>query len=434
MSFTRSAADLAGVLALARAAVPESPPDVVPVPLLESRAELTAAASILDDWLSVPEARRLTTRRDGELEVMVGYSDSAKEVGMLAANLELYAAQRDMAGWARDRGVRLTIFHGRGGALGRGGGPASRAIEAQPPGSVAGRFKVTEQGEVAFARYGNAALARRHLEQLTSAVVRASAHEPGTDPADAFARETGAMAAASRDHYERLVRAEGFVEFFRRVTPIAQIGTLPIASRPVARGLDASTELDDLRAIPWVFAWGQSRVNLTGWYGLGAGLAEVTARRGGLGRLRTMAREWPFFATLLENAELSLAKADPAIADLYLARSDRRDLVAAIRDELARTTDLVLSVSGHTRLLDGKPDLQRAIEYRNPYVDALSFLQVRFLEGPDTAADRAARPGHDQRRGGGPAEHGLRAADGPGRLAPTCSTMWDDVPTMWNRV
>jgi phosphoenolpyruvate carboxylase len=315
---------------------------------------------------------------------MVGYSDSAKEVGTLAANLELYAAQRAMTTWARDRGVRLTIFHGRGGALGRGGGPASRAIEAQPPGSVAGRFKVTEQGEVAFARYGAAALARRHLEQLTSAVVRASARTVDDDPADAFEDEIEAMSAASRAHYEALVGTQGFVDFFRRVTPIAQIGTLPIASRPVARGMDASTELDDLRAIPWVFAWSQSRVNLTGWYGLGAGLAEVIARRGGLGRLRAMAKAWPFFATLLENAELSLAKADPAIADLYLASSDRADLVAAIREELARTTELVLAVSGHANLLDGKPDLQRAIEYRNPYVDALSFLQVRFMHEPAT--------------------------------------------------
>ena len=384
VSFTRSAADLAGVLALARAAVPEAPPDVVPVALLESRAELANAASILDDWLSMPQGRRLSRRRGDELEVMVGYSDSAKEAGMLAANLELYAAQRAMSAWARGRGVRLTIFHGRGGALGRGGGPASRAIEAQPPGSVAGRFKVTEQGEVAFARYGTTALAARHLEQLTSAVVRASAHGPHADPADAFDREIEAMSEASRAHYERLVRADGFVEFFRRVTPIAQIGTLPIASRPIARGVDASTELDDLRAIPWVFAWGQSRVNLTGWYGLGAGLAAVTSHRGGLGRLRAMARDWPFFATLLENAELSLAKADPSIAALYLARGDRPDLVSAINDELARTTELVLTVSGHADLLDGKPDLQRAIEYRNPYVDALSFLQVRFLQGAST--------------------------------------------------
>lgn len=389
VSFTRSASDLAGVLELARLAVPASPPDVLPVPLLESRAELGQAARILNDWLAMPGARRLLERRGGELEVMVGYSDSAKEAGMLSANLELYAAQREMAGWARDRGVRLTVFHGRGGALGRGGGPASRAIEAEPPGSVSGRFKVTEQGEVAFARYGTAALARRHLEQLTSAVVRASAHGSSDDPADRFTGEIDAMSEASRTCYERLVRAEGFVEFFRRVTPIAQIGTLPIASRPVSRGMDGSTALEDLRAIPWVFAWGQSRVNLTGWYGLGTGLQAVASRRGGLSRLRAMARGWSFFATLLENAELSLAKADPAIADLYLERGDRPELAAAIRDELALTTELILSVSGHTRLLDAKPDLQRAIELRNPYVDALSFLQVRFLAEPqDSQTER----------------------------------------------
>jgi phosphoenolpyruvate carboxylase len=389
VSFTRSADDLAGVLDLARAAVPEGPPDVIPIPLLESRRELAAATEILDAWLAHPRSRRQLRRQAGELEVMVGYSDSAKEVGMLAANIELYEAQRSMAAWARARDLRLTIFHGRGGALGRGGGPASRAIAAEPPGTVDGRFKVTEQGEVAFARYGNEALARRHLEQLTNAVVRASVDGHGgrtiDDPADRFGAETAAMNAASRDHYGSLAHADGFVEFFRRVTPIAQIGTLPIASRPVSRGVDAAAGLEDLRAIPWVFAWGQSRVNLTGWYGLGTGLDAVASRRGGMGRLRRMAAEWPFFETLLENAELSLSKADPAIADLYLARGGRPDLAGAIRDEMARTTDLVLAIGGHTRLLEDKPDLQRAIEFRNPYVDALSFLQVRFLGEPSTA-------------------------------------------------
>jgi phosphoenolpyruvate carboxylase len=385
VSFTRSAEDLVGVIELARAAVPERPPDLLPVPLLESRHELSTASTILQNWFERPEARRLLRRRGGELEVMVGYSDSAKEVGMLAANLELYDAQRSMAAWARERGVRLTIFHGRGGALGRGGGPANRAIGAEPPGTVEGRFKVTEQGEVAFARYGTAALARRHLEQLTNAVVRASARAPRRDPGQRFMKERSLMASASRAHYEALVHAPGFVEFFRTVTPIAQIGTLPIASRPVARSTSDALVLDDLRAIPWVFAWGQSRVNLTGWYGLGAGLERVAAERGGPARLRAMAEEWPFFATLLENAELSLAKADPAIAELYLARSQRSDLAALIREELARTTDLVLSVSGHARLLEAKPDLRRAIEFRNPYVDALSFLQVRFLGERATA-------------------------------------------------
>ncbi len=273
--------------------------------------------------------------------------------------------------------------------MGRGGGPASAAITAEPPGSVAGRFKVTEQGEVAFARYGNGALARRHLEQLTNAVVRASAEPVTVDAADRFADEIDRMSLASRTRYEALVHAPGFLEFFRRVTPIAQIGTLPIASRPISRGIDDATALEDLRAIPWVFAWGQSRINLTGWYGLGAGLGEVASRRGGISRLRAMAREWPFFSTLLDNAELSLAKADPSIAERYLARGDRPDLAASIRDEMARTTELVLSVTGHTRLLDGRPDLQRAIEFRNPYVDALSFLQVRFLD--DRRSSRTER-------------------------------------------
>lgn len=310
---------------------------------------------------------------------------------MLAANLELYRAQRSLADWARRRRIRLTIFHGRGGALGRGGGPASRAIAAEPPGSVGGRFKVTEQGEVAFARYGNPALARRHLEQLTTAVVRASEarDRPRPDPAERFAAEIGEMSAASRSHYEALVHEDGFVDFFRRTTPISQIGTLPIASRPVSRGVGEATDLEDLRAIPWVFAWSQSRVNLTGWYGLGTGLQAVADRRGGLGILRAMLQEWPFFSALLENAELSLAKADRSIAEAYLSRGARPDLASRILDELARTTDLVLRVTQHAGVLDAKPELQRAIEFRNPYVDALSFLQVRFLdERPSARTER----------------------------------------------
>jgi phosphoenolpyruvate carboxylase len=381
VSFTRSAADLAGVQALARLASPARPADVQPVPLLESRNELATATEILDAWIALPGTKQLLRRRHRELQVMVGYSDSAKEAGVLAANLELYRAQRAMAAWARGHDVRLTIFHGRGGALGRGGGPASRAILGQPPGSVEGRFAVTEQGEMAFARYGDPVLARRHLEQLTSAVVRASATGEGPDPADRFERELALMADTSRVRYERLVRAEGFVQFFRRVTPLAQISTLPIASRPVSRRLGAADELDDLRAIPWVFAWGQSRVNLPGWYGLGAGLEAVAQERGGIVTLRAMFRDWPFFTALIENAELSLAKADPAIAELYLARGNRDDLAADIRDEMARTLELVLTVAGHPRLLDCRPELQQAVELRNPYVDALSFLQLRFLDG-----------------------------------------------------
>ena len=381
VSFTRSAADLAGVRALARLASPERPAEVQPVPLFESRNELSTATTILDEWVSLPGTRQMLRRRRGELEVMVGYSDSAKEAGVLAANIELYRAQRATAAWSRGHDLRLTIFHGRGGALGRGGGPASRAILGQPPGSVGGRFTVTEQGEMAFARYGDATLARRHLEQLTHAVVRATAGGDEPDPADGFEAELQSMAEASREAYERLVGSPGFVRFFRKVTPIAQISTLPIASRPVARGLGRGDELDDLRAIPWVFAWGQSRVNLPGWYGLGTGLDAVARRRGGLTTLRAMFRDWPFFTAMIENAELSLAKADPGIAELYMSRGGRDDLAADIRDEMARTRELVLQVAGHPDLLDCRPELQQAVELRNPYVDALSFLQLRFLDG-----------------------------------------------------
>jgi phosphoenolpyruvate carboxylase len=381
VSFTRTAADLAGVRALARLASPARPADARPVPLLESRHELATAREILDAWIALPGTKQELRRHRRELQVMVGYSDSAKEVGVLAANLELYGAQRSMAAWARANDVRLTIFHGRGGALGRGGGPASRAILGQPPGSVDGRFTVTEQGEMAFARYGDPALARRHLEQLTSAVVRASAGGDDPDPADPFEHEIDLMGEASRGAYETLVHGDGFVRFFRRVTPIAQISTLPIASRPVGRGVGATDELEDLRAIPWVFAWSQSRVNLPGWYGLGAGLGAVADRPGGIATLRAMFRDWPFFTALIENAELSLAKADPSIADLYLARGRRDDLATHLRDEMDRTTELVLRVAGHPRLLDCRPELQQAVELRNPYVDALSFLQLRFLDG-----------------------------------------------------
>ena len=390
VSFTRTAADLAAIPALARLSDPVDPPVIDVVPLFESRHELATAPAILDAWLALPGARKHLRRNGDRLEVMVGYSDSAKEVGVLAANLELYRAQAALARWAHERGVELTIFHGRGGALGRGGGPTNRAIQGQPPGSVDGRFKVTEQGEVAFAAL---------REPRHRAAAPGAAHERGRarerrgpdtpDPAAPFEAEIRTMAAASEAAYSALVRAPGFVAYFRSVTPIAQIGSLPIASRPVARSARTTDDLDDLRAIPWVFAWAQARVNLPGWFGLGSGLEAVAGSRAGRDRLRRMFRDWPFFTSFMENAELSLAKADLDIAELYLARGDRPEVARVIRDELALTVRLVLAVTGHDRLLDCKPELQRAIELRNPYVDALSFLQLRFLgERPNARTDR----------------------------------------------
>jgi phosphoenolpyruvate carboxylase len=381
VSFTRDAADLAAVRALARIAN-DDPPVVDVVPLLESRRELDHATEVLDAWIALPGTRGELRARGRRLEVMVGYSDSAKEVGPLAANLALYGAQRELASWARDRDVVLTMFHGRGGALGRGGGPTNRAILGQPPGSLEGRFKVTEQGEVAFARYGHLEVARRHIEQLANAVLLASGRTDAVDQADRFADSIAAMATASEREWRALLAAPGFAELFRRATPMRQIASMRIASRPVSRA--GADDLEHLRAIPWVFAWGQSRVNLTGWFGVGTGLEAG----GSISLLRRMHREWPFFRVLLENVELSLAKADREIAERYLSRAHDRRLTRRILDEFDRTEAVVLAVTGHERVLAGRPALREAVDLRNPYVDALSFLQLRFLDERGATPER----------------------------------------------
>jgi phosphoenolpyruvate carboxylase len=359
------------------------------VPLFESRRELEHATEILNRIVHLRDVRTRLRANGNALEVMVGYSDSAKESGVLSASLLLYRAQCEIAAWGRRRGLRVTIFHGRGGALGRGGGPTARAIAAQPPGSVDGRFKVTEQGEVAFARYGQPDVARHHVEQLLAAT--ASAPDAGVpDPADAFAEQIAVMEAASTATYRSLVDSPGFAAFFTRVTPIRQIAGMPIASRPVSRTA-AVEDLDALRAIPWVFAWAQARVNLTGWFGLGSGLAAVADGHGGVAALRRMHRVWPFFAVVIENAEVSIAKTDRAIAARYLARGERPDLTATILEELDRTTELIANVTGHERPLEGRPVLRAAFDLRAPYIDALSFLQLRFLDAGDASAQRVVQ-------------------------------------------
>jgi phosphoenolpyruvate carboxylase len=384
VSFSRSATDLAAVRALARLAVPDGSLELDVVPLFESRADLERACDVLDQYLALPGAAAWLERRGRRLEVMLGYSDSAKDAGFLSANLALYRAQGSLAAWAGARGVDLVLFHGRGGALGRGGGPAGRAVRAQAPGSVAGRFKVTEQGEVIYARYGNLAIGHRHLEQVTNAVLGAST--PTAQAAVAAAEErylasATAMAAAAEAAWRGLVERDGFAEFFAMVTPIKELGLLRIGSRPARREGSgaAGGGLVDLRAIPWVFAWSQNRCNLPGWYGLGAGLEVVAHQPQGLAWLREMYAGWPFFRSLIENAEMSLAKADPLVAESYLELGGRPDLVAAIREEFRRTRVLVNETTGAGRLLGHRPVLRQAVDLRNPYVDALSFLQVRFL-------------------------------------------------------
>jgi phosphoenolpyruvate carboxylase len=395
VSFSRSPADLAAVRALGRLAVPDGALELDVVPLFESRADLEAAPRVLDEYVALPGVAKWLDDRGRRVEVMLGYSDSAKDVGFLAANVALYQAQGQLAAWARRNRAELTLFHGRGGALGRGGGPAGRAIRGQAPASVAAGFKVTEQGEVIFARYGHPAIARRHLEQVTSAVLLASteAHEAALAASERrFMGDVLRMAAASEAAYRSLVTTPGFIDYFVRVTPIEELSQLAIGSRPARRGAGAG--LEDLRAIPWVFAWTQNRCNLPGWYGLGSGLEVLLREPDGLDLLRRMYDEWPFFNSLIDNAEMSLAKADPLIAGLYLDKGGRPELTQAIREEFRRSRAGVLEVTRSDRLLARRSFLRRAVDLRNPYVDALSFIQVRFLsELRDGVADprRAAR-------------------------------------------
>jgi phosphoenolpyruvate carboxylase len=412
VSFTRSADDIAAVYELARYAMPGGRMPVLDVvPLFESAADLAHAPAVMTGMLALPPVAERLAATGGQLEAMLGYSDSAKELGPASATLRLYDTQARLSEWAAAHDIRLTLFHGRGGALGRGGGPAGRAVLAQAPGSVNGSFKVTEQGEVIFARYGQQAIARRHLEQVTNAVLLASSTRIAERTAAATASYRGiadridVVACAA---FRALVEVDGFADWFARISPLGEIGGLRIGSRPARRGLaderqqaPSAMDLAGLRAIPWVFAWSQTRMNLPGWYGLGSGLAAIAADPGGEAVLRRAYREWPLFSVLLDNAEMSLAKTDRLIGARYLALGGRDDLTALVLAEYDLTKRLVLAVTGHERLLAYRPVLSRAVALRDPYVDALSYLQLRALaalrgldvqnltrdpaEGPDAA-------------------------------------------------
>lgn len=374
VSFTRDVHDIAAVYELAGHATGGVAPTLEVIPLFETVADLRGSPSVMDAMLKLNPVRRLV-RSGRRLEVMLGYSDSTKEVGPLTATLALYRAQEELTRWAARHGLRLTLFHGRGGALGRGGGPANRAVRAQAPGSVGGHFKVTEQGEVIFARYGNRAIARRHLEQVASAVLEAPAppaRKRARPPAERFARLALQVDEAARAAYRALVEAEGFASWFGEVSPIEELSWLRIASRPARR--HGGQDIDDLRAIPWVFAWSQMRLNLPGWYGLGSGLAAAP-----LEELKQAYASWPLFNVLLDNAEMSLAKTDRKIAKHYLDLGANPGLSALLLREYELTKEKVLAVTGHQRLLEDRRVLSWAIELRNPYVDALSHLQLRAL-------------------------------------------------------
>ncbi len=410
VSFTASTSDITDVLELARHALAATdgdgeahPPPVLDlVPLFESSEPLQQAGGILGALLDDPAYRAGLASRGDRQEVMLGYSDSNKESGFLSAAWMLHQAQSALVTAARTRGVTLTLFHGRGGALGRGGGPTNRAILGQAPGSVDARLKLTEQGEVIAANYADPTIARRHLEQMTGAILQASApeHDARLERALAVGGPIAdELAGTSRAAYRSLVHDDpGFASFFRDITPIRELSDLRLGSRPAARGRrDEAPTIDSLRAIPWTFAWSQSRINLPGWYGLGHALEAYRAAHGedGMDALARLVRDWPFLSSLFDNAEMSLAKADMGVARLYAALAtsagdDRR--WDAIETEYRRTVALLARITGRQRLLDGSPVLQRSVALRNPYVDSLSELQVRLL-----ARLRAMRPDDPER-------------------------------------
>jgi len=402
ISFTRSSADAVALLALASGAVPGISPsewlDVVP--LLETREELESAEAFLESLLTDEGYQRHLDRRGKRQEVMLGYSDSNKESGYLSAAWNLHRAQEGLVVAARKHGVELTLFHGRGGTIGRGGGPANRAVLAQAAGSVGGRLKLTEQGEVIAERYPGPQIAQRHLEQMTNALLLSSRPRSDADGMDRWRPMMSELVALAEDAYRGLVWEDGsFEAFFVRATPIAEISRMELGSRPARRGAGIAPSLASLRAIPWTFAWAQSRTNLPAWYGVGAALAGYVARHGDRGRdeLERAYREWAFFSSTVDNVELGLAIADPVVAARYsgLAGTDEpmRRIADTLRVEREQTESEVLRLTGSARLLDGSPRLQRSIELRTPYVDVLSELQVRGLarlRGGSLGADERA--------------------------------------------
>jgi phosphoenolpyruvate carboxylase len=385
VSMTEGVSDILEALVLAKQAGVSA---IDATPLFETEADLRAAPDVIQRLFAVPAYRRHVERR-GVQEVMIGYSDSNKDAGFLAANWALYQAQDGVATVCREAGVPLRIFHGRGTSIGRGGGPAGQAILAQPPGSLGGRMRITEQGEALAARYADPDLAHRHLEQVAYAFILSSARDAGTLPQlpERYREAMERASRAARERYRALLESEGFLDFFHTVTPIEEISRLDIGSRPARRAGDRS--LDNLRAIPWVFSWTQCRANLPGWFGLGSGLAVLSP-----GLSAEMVRHWPFFRTLVDFAQMSLAKADLDIFERYLELVPerlRQRFRTVIHEEHARTVEQVERATGHG-LLEHDPTLARSIELRNPYVDPISFLQVELLGRlralPDESPDR----------------------------------------------
>jgi phosphoenolpyruvate carboxylase len=371
--------------------VPTCP--VMAVPLFETIEDLESAPQVMAEFLDRPKATALAAAR-GHQEVMIGYSDSNKDGGYLTSNWSLHEGALALAQVFAARGLQMQLFHGRGGAVGRGGGPAFDAIRAQPQGTVMGRIRITEQGEVIASKYGTAATAETSLETMAAATLLASLEPPRLAQAD-FARFRIAMAgisAAAGAAYRGLVyETPGFNSFFRAATPITEIAELKIGSRPASR--TRSDRIEDLRAIPWVFSWAQARIMLPGWYGAGHALAEF-ARSGDRGLLAAMVNDWPFLGATLSNLEMVLAKSNMDIARRYAGLVPdvalRDTIFGRIEDSWQLTRDTLLDLTGQSQLLEKQPDLARSVTLRLPYIDPLNELQIDLI--------RRRRAGEDDPR------------------------------------
>ena len=354
------------------------------VPLFETIADLRNAGRVMDRLLALPGYARLLRSRNATQEVMLGYSDSNKDGGFLTSSWELFKAERALVEVFARHGIRLRLFHGRGGSVGRGGGPTYAAVLAQPAGAVQGQIRVTEQGEVIAAKYGNSDIGRRNLETLVAATLEATLlPERGDAPRAAFLEAMDELSARAFRAYRRLVyETPDFERYFWESTVISEIAELNIGSRPASRR--KSTSIEDLRAIPWVFSWAQCRLMLPGWYGFGTAVDEwLAVNRGGMDLLRSMHRDWPFFASLLSNMDMVLAKTDLAIASRYAALvSDdglREAIFPRLRAEHRATVQNLLAVTGSQHLLQSNPLLARSIRNRFPYLDPLNHIQVELL-------------------------------------------------------
>ncbi len=392
ISMSHHTSDLLEVLLLAKEAGLYDPAtctgSLLVVPLFETVEDLKRAPAVIASLLELPLYRCYVTCHNNLQEVMLGYSDSNKDSGFLSSNWEIYKAQQALHKTVEHSGVELRIFHGRGGSVGRGGGPAYEAILAQPGRSINGRIKITEQGEVLASKYSLPELALYNLETVTTAVIQASLLRTGFDDIQPWNEIMEELAVRSREVYRSLIYEDpGLVEFFHQVTPIEEISQLQISSRPARRG--GKKDLASLRAIPWVFSWTQSRFLLPSWYGVGTALKEFVDQEPEehLKLLRYFHFKWPFFKMVVSKVEMTLAKTDLQIARHYvheLAQPEDREMAERLFEKIAAeyrcTVDLILTITEHDHLLDGDPDLQRSVQLRNGSIVPLGFLQASLLK------------------------------------------------------